>query len=85
MPLLLCADSALSASALEVLDAEGKASRLSLWNEAGDNMYGYIARCRRVADAMEQLLGDEVYHWHSKVGGTRDSMESGHVSSAMDP
>jgi ectoine hydroxylase-related dioxygenase (phytanoyl-CoA dioxygenase family) len=30
-------------------------------------MYGMFARCRRVVEACEQLLDDEVYHYHSKM------------------
>jgi hypothetical protein len=50
-----------------VNDAAGRSSRLSLWNHPGDDIYGMIGRGRRMVDAMEQLLGDEVYHYHSKM------------------
>ncbi len=50
-----------------VKDTGGRESRLSLWNHPGDDLYGVIARSRRVVDAMEQLLGGEVYHYHSKM------------------
>jgi ectoine hydroxylase len=48
-------------------DGEGGQVRLSLWNHPGDGIYGMFARCRRVVDACEQLLDDEVYHYHSKM------------------
>jgi len=32
-----------------------------------DDIYSFIGRGRRIVDAMEQLLGDEVYHYHSKM------------------
>ena len=48
-------------------DGEGGRVRLSLWNHPGDGIYGIFARCRRVVDAAEQLLDDEVYHYHSKM------------------
>ncbi|MBI3922125.1 MAG: phytanoyl-CoA dioxygenase family protein [Armatimonadetes bacterium] len=48
-------------------DGEGGVSRLTLWNQAGEDIYGAFARCERVVNAMEQLLGEEVYHWHSKM------------------
>ena len=41
--------------------------RLSLWNHPGDGIYGMFARCRRIVDACEQILDDEVYHYHSKM------------------
>ena len=48
-------------------DGEGGTVRLSLWNHPGDNIYGMFARCRRVVDSAEKLLGGEVYHYHSKM------------------
>src|SRR4030095_2539284 len=50
-----------------VADTKGKVSKLSLWNHPGEDIYGMIARCRRVVDSVEQLLGGEVYHYHSKM------------------
>jgi ectoine hydroxylase-related dioxygenase (phytanoyl-CoA dioxygenase family) len=48
-------------------DGEGGRVRLSLWNHPGDGIYGMFARCRRMVDACEQILDDEVYHYHSKM------------------
>lgn len=48
-------------------DGEGGKVRLSLWNHPGDNIYGMFARCRKMVDRAEELLGDEVYHYHSKM------------------
>ncbi len=48
-------------------DGEGGTVRLSLWNHPGDGIYGMFARCHRIVDAMEQILGGEVYHYHSKM------------------
>ena len=48
-------------------DGTGADVRLSLWNHPGDGIYGMFARCHRMVDAVEQLLGDEVYHYHSKM------------------
>ena len=45
----------------------GLAVKLSLWNHPGDDIYGMFSRCRRVVDSCEQLLGQEVYHYHSKM------------------
>jgi hypothetical protein len=50
-----------------VKDTAGRESKLSLWNHPGEDIYGMIARCHRVVEAMEQLLGGEVYHYHSKM------------------
>jgi hypothetical protein len=50
-----------------VSDTKGLVSKLSLWNHPGDDIYGMIGRCRRVVDSCEQILGGEVYHYHSKM------------------
>lgn len=60
-------DRTLDAHAFGRNDGEGGRVRLSLWNHPGDGIYGMFARCRRVVDACEQLLDDEVYHYHSKM------------------
>src|SRR5688572_19174156 len=48
-------------------DGEGGKVRLSLWNHPGDGIYGMFARCKRMVCSAEQLLGGEVYHYHSKM------------------
>ena len=48
-------------------DGEGGKVRLSLWNHPGDNIYGMFARSERMVNKAEELLGDEVYHYHSKM------------------
>jgi ectoine hydroxylase-related dioxygenase (phytanoyl-CoA dioxygenase family) len=61
------ADAAFEKNAYDLKDGEGGATKLALWNKAGENVYGTVARCPRIVDSMEQLLGDEVYHYHSKM------------------
>ena len=48
-------------------DQEGGATRISLWNRAGDSVYGLAARSSRVVDAAEALIGEPVYHFQSKL------------------
>lgn len=60
-------DPALRASLYDRKDAEGKSTRMALWNHPGDSVYGLAARSRRVVDTMEDMLGGEVYHYHSKL------------------
>src|SRR5687768_5271061 len=60
-------DRLMQSAAMDVKDTQGRRTNLSLWNHPGDDIYGAIARSRRVVDAMEQLLRDEVYHYHSKL------------------
>lgn len=60
-------DESLRASAYDRLDAAGNRTRLALWNEAGESLYGLFSRSPRLVDRAEQLLGGEVYHWHTKM------------------
>ena len=48
-------------------DQEGGATRISLWNRAGNSVYGLAARCERIVDAAETLIGEPVYHFQSKL------------------
>ena len=51
----------------ERTDASGAPTRMVLWNHPGDSVYGMAARCEKMVDTMEDLLGGEVYHYHSKL------------------
>jgi ectoine hydroxylase len=48
-------------------DAEGLTTKMATWNHPGDSVYGYAARSHKMVDTMEDLLGGEVYHYHSKI------------------
>ena len=48
-------------------DASGAVTRMVTWNQPGDSVYGLAARCEKMADTMADLLGGEVYHYHSKL------------------
>lgn len=60
-------DRALDQHSFGKADGEGGRVRLSLWNHPGQGIYGMFARCRRMVDSCEQILDDEVYHYHSKM------------------
>ncbi len=60
-------DPHLSESLYERHDASGKSTRMATWNHPGDSVYGLAARSHRVVDTMEDMLGGEVYHYHSKL------------------
>src|ERR1700722_4541735 len=60
-------DPALVTSAYARKDSSGAETKLALWNHPGDNLYSMFSRSPRIVDAMEQLLGGEVYHYHSKM------------------
>ena len=61
------ADNELDKRSFGRADGEGGVVRLSLWNHPGDAIYGMFARCERMVRRCEQLLGGEVYHYHSKM------------------
>jgi ectoine hydroxylase len=48
-------------------DGEGGTVRLSLWNHPTDTIYGMVARSSSIVGSAEKLLGDEAYHYHSKM------------------
>lgn len=52
---------------LDRLDGEGRSTRISLWNRAGNSVYGLAARCDRMVDTVTRLLGGAVYHYQSKL------------------
>lgn len=60
-------DQALVAGATGRKDATGQITKLTLWNEAGDDLYGMFSRSPRIVNRMEQILGGEVYHYHTKM------------------
>ncbi len=60
-------DHELDQHAFDKDDGSGVNVRLSLWNHPGEGIYGMFARCHRIVDAVEQILADEAYHYHSKM------------------
>ncbi len=60
-------DTALIAGAAGRKDSTGQVTKLTLWNHAGDDLYSMFSRSPRIVDRMEQLLGGEVYHYHTKM------------------
>jgi len=48
-------------------DGSGGVSKMCVWNHPPDNLYGMVCRSARVVEATEKLLGEEVYHYHSKI------------------
>jgi ectoine hydroxylase len=60
-------DPAIQDHSLLRADQDGGATRISLWNRAGDSVYGLAARSARVVDTAEALIGEPVYHFQSKL------------------
>ena len=61
------ADQALADNAADRLDAAGRASRLSLRFDLPDSAYSAYARHLAIVEPMEQLVGEEVFHYHHKM------------------
>lgn len=60
-------DRSLDRHAFSRSDGEGGTVQLALWNQPGEGVLGCVARSERVVDRVEQLLGGEAYHYHSKL------------------
>src|SRR5262245_51755995 len=54
-------------SAASRRDGQWGAIKLEVHNDLPDDIEAGFVRCRRIVDAMEVLLGDEVYHYHHKM------------------
>ena len=60
-------DKEVAGHTIDRLDASGAATRIALWNRAGSSVYGMAARCARMVDTMEALLGG-AWEWHQDYG-----------------
>jgi hypothetical protein len=61
------ADQQLEQQSQERQDLENGRSKLWITGSLGDDIYSAFARCERVVNPIEQVLGGEVYHYHHKV------------------
>jgi ectoine hydroxylase len=63
----LAHDPTMGDSRSEVFDPEGKSWKVSAWTELGNSYLGMMPRTTRLVDAVGLLMGEECYHWHSKI------------------
>jgi len=63
----LKSDQGVMRHAFSVGDGQGRSSKLSIWKHPGSDITGMVARSEKVVNAMEKLLGGEVYHYHTKL------------------
>jgi ectoine hydroxylase-related dioxygenase (phytanoyl-CoA dioxygenase family) len=62
------ADEHLANEAYVRKDSQGGDTKLALRNELSETSpYAAVARSRRIVEPMQELLGDEVYHYHHKM------------------
>ena len=60
-------DPTIHGDALHRRDGEGGVTRLRVWNEADDSVFGRVPRLERIVRRMELMLHDEVYFYHAKL------------------
>ena len=64
---VIASDPAIVSNAVAVSDSSGAATELALWNHPSDDIFGAMARSRRMALGATRLLRGEVYHFHTKL------------------
>jgi hypothetical protein len=50
-----------------VEDASGRKSKLALWTDVQQDVFGAVSTSPRLVDGARILLREDVYHWHSKI------------------
>jgi len=60
-------DPAVQTGALSRRDGEGGVTKLRVWNQTSDDLFGLVGRLPRVVEPVEQVLDGEVYLYHAKV------------------
>lgn len=59
-------DKLIKESAINVDDNSGFNTKLTLWYNAGDDIYGAFSKSERVVDGLEMILGDQPALYHTK-------------------
>lgn len=49
------------------IDGDGKKSGILYWSDLGESLLGIFPRIARIVEGAEALLGEDCYHWHSKL------------------
>lgn len=64
----VASDDSVTKNSFDLIDQDGKNTKLTLWFTAGDDSFGLMSRCKRLIESVQDLLGPgEVCHFHSKV------------------
>lgn len=48
-------------------DGSGKVSKVCLWQQTGDDFYSMFSRSKRLAESVEKLIGEPIYHTSTKI------------------
>ncbi|MGB1015976.1 MAG: phytanoyl-CoA dioxygenase family protein, partial [Nannocystaceae bacterium] len=51
----------------KVRDTGTRTYKVAIWTTLDGSLFGKLPRLPRVVFGIQQLLGEPVYHWHSKV------------------
>ena len=57
--------------AFTVADSRGGRQELSAWLHLGDDFIGVVPRLQPIVDLAAAVVGEAVYHWHSKLSWKR--------------
>ncbi len=64
---MVAADQIITNELVGKRDADGNETKLAVRNELSNSPYSLIVRSERIVGTMQQLLDDEVYHYHHKM------------------
>ena len=60
-------DPNLGGRVVHVTDSDGGQQDLAGWSgDDGDDLLGLMTRIARIVDGAQALIGEPIYHWHSK-------------------
>lgn len=60
-------DPSIRGGQIAVADTDGNVYNPCIWHNLSDSYLGTVPRMARIVDTVELLLGEECYHWHSKI------------------
>ena len=64
---IIHSDPTIRAATYAIPDACGASTELALWYTLGDDIFGAAARCERVVDSIEAVLGGPASFYHAKL------------------
>ncbi|MGP1396074.1 MAG: phytanoyl-CoA dioxygenase family protein [Inquilinaceae bacterium] len=60
-------DERISKAVYGLADASGATTELALWRRLGDDMFGAVARSRRIVDNLATVMGGQMAFYHAKL------------------
>ena len=68
-------EAAIREHAVGVIDSSGAPAELFGWSGRSNDLLGAFVRVARLVESAQDLLNDDVYHWHSKLSFKRPGSE----------